>query len=586
MGGNRRDKIEVLLVHGLLGASLIKVRGTSLILSGCAILVYPDKDIQNIVETEFQKIENWCPLKSLKCRKLAKVKPVRCLSGEFQSDALLVPHGCQFDHVHNASQCLMPDAWKVVAERSCKQRELELRSHAMLRPCGVDVFQGVEFVCCPHDAGLKGTVMKDWGVMEEKYQDMKIADPEKAEMFRREMTAKFQKRVDDLEADGEAEKQQIVSMHQQRILRAINTRKREALTCYREALNQRLPSIHKVEKCLQKLLRALHKDRHHTLAHYRHLLNANFEEAERQREITLERLMEVDRTVNQSLDMLNKFPELQQRLRPLMDEFADALRTKQNFADSATDGATFAPNSKLLSRTVDAEKETMDKLRDRALMKKKLIDDRKREEEEMRKQKMLNRMKKKQEIERTKQKQADFVSTSESSTLKTTLKPREDFDEPQVGKETAAKLMLKKFDPIAVDDDHSLKDTPVAANHFDDEEDKAHLVQHVPEEIPVAHAQAHELSHSQSVFSIVARETNSGSGSKAGYITVAFAGLALMTVLVVTIVVLRRRNVALPQNQGFVEVDQTASPEERHIANMQINGYENPTYKYFEESDM
>ena len=36
--------------------------------------------------------------------------------------------------------------------------------------------------------------------------------------------------------------------------------------------------------------------------------------------------------------------------------------------------------------------------------------------------------------------------------------------------------------------------------------------------------------------------------------------------------------------QGFVEVDQTASPEERHVASMQMNGYENPTYKYFEAS--
>ena len=34
--------------------------------------------------------------------------------------------------------------------------------------------------------------------------------------------------------------------------------------------------------------------------------------------------------------------------------------------------------------------------------------------------------------------------------------------------------------------------------------------------------------------------------------------------------------------QGFVEVDQAASPEEKHIASMQMNGYENPTYKYFE----
>ena len=34
--------------------------------------------------------------------------------------------------------------------------------------------------------------------------------------------------------------------------------------------------------------------------------------------------------------------------------------------------------------------------------------------------------------------------------------------------------------------------------------------------------------------------------------------------------------------QGFIEVDQSITPEERHVANMQINGYENPTYKYFE----
>ena len=36
--------------------------------------------------------------------------------------------------------------------------------------------------------------------------------------------------------------------------------------------------------------------------------------------------------------------------------------------------------------------------------------------------------------------------------------------------------------------------------------------------------------------------------------------------------------------QGFIEVDTAASPEEKHMANMQINGYENPTYKYFEAS--
>lgn len=31
-----------------------------------------------------------------------------------------------------------------------------------------------------------------------------------------------------------------------------------------------------------------------------------------------------------------------------------------------------------------------------------------------------------------------------------------------------------------------------------------------------------------------------------------------------------------------VGVQAPVTPEEKHVANMQINGYENPTYKYFE----
>lgn len=68
------------------------------------------------------------------------------------------------------------------------------------------------------------------------------------------------------------------------------------------------------------------------------------------------------------------------------------------------------------------------------------------------------------------------------------------------------------------------------------------------------------------------------------YITLAFAGIALLTAMIVGIVLLRRHSQRSPQSQGFVEVDQAATPEERHVANMQINGYENPTYKYFEAS--
>lgn len=35
-------------------------------------------------------------------------------------------------------------------------------------------------------------VMKDWSDLEEKYQDMRLADPKSAQTFKQRMTARFQ----------------------------------------------------------------------------------------------------------------------------------------------------------------------------------------------------------------------------------------------------------------------------------------------------------------------------------------------------------------------------------------------------------
>lgn len=90
-----------------------------------------------------------------------------------------------------------------------------------------------------------------------------------------------------------------------------------------------------------------------------------------------------------------------------------------------------------------------------------------------------------------------------------------------------------------------------------------------------------------------------------------------MAAVFVGVAVAKFRASRHPHAQGFVEVDQVwapkhsilliffvdnlertrmttlafwqfqtiaapVTPEERHVANMQVNGYENPTYKYFE----
>uniref|UniRef100_A0A182PDY8 E1 domain-containing protein n=1 Tax=Anopheles epiroticus TaxID=199890 RepID=A0A182PDY8_9DIPT len=116
--------------------------------------VYPGRDITNIVESShYQKIGGWCrqgALNAAKCKGAQRwIKPFRCLEGPFQSDALLVPEGCLFDHIHNASRCWPFVRWNQTGAAACQDRNMQMRSFAMLLPCGISLFSGVEFVCCP-----------------------------------------------------------------------------------------------------------------------------------------------------------------------------------------------------------------------------------------------------------------------------------------------------------------------------------------------------------------------------------------------------------------------------------------------------
>jgi amyloid beta A4 protein len=77
--------------------------------------------------------------------------------GPFQSDALLVPEGCLFDHIHNASRCWPFVRWNQTGATACQERNMQMRSFAMLLPCGISLFSGVEFVCCPKH--FKGEIL-------------------------------------------------------------------------------------------------------------------------------------------------------------------------------------------------------------------------------------------------------------------------------------------------------------------------------------------------------------------------------------------------------------------------------------------
>ncbi|XP_063977486.1 amyloid-beta-like protein isoform X2 [Diachasmimorpha longicaudata] len=625
---------------------------------------YPKRDITNIVESShYVRVGGWCKPGRTKCKLSRWVKPYRCLEGPFQSDALLVPEGCLFDHLHNHTKCWESHKWNSTAADTCRERNMNLRSFAMLLPCGISLFSGVEFVCCPKhlkenakpkkpidlpvpkdvdddldendddlddeddsdadsendsdadsdddnsdgdledvlsdqayeddrdDAYLddydtttvgskpstiapttekskqeltampvpvssstqqptqpqgtpdpylthfdprsehqsykqaqmrleevhKEKVTKDWSDLEERYQDIRARDPVAADAFKRWMTARFQETVAALEASGAAEKHQLSAMHQQRVQEAVKQRNEEAMSCYTAALNETPPNMHRIQKCLQKLLRALHKDRHHTIAHYKHLLDSSLEQAQREKPATLEHLAEIDRITNQSLLMLERYPELSAKIGQLMDDYVLALRSKDE-----TPGL-------LLAMTREAEAAILDKYQADVASK----------QQEKEHQKQLER-------ERKEQRKA------ERGELRTEQEQHEDTD-PVVEK----------------------KDVPL-----EPQQAPAAAAIHTEGVVRPAHSMIHDVSHSEPGYSV--RREVYHRESRSVYFTVAFAGIALIAVGMVGVAVFKRRNARSPHSQGFIEVDQAATPEERHVANMQINGYENPTYKYFE----
>lgn len=103
--------------------------------------IYPSRDVRNVVEGNKKVLVDG-----------SLVTPYRCLVGPFESDALLVPPKCRFEHMHDNSNCLSHDQWHTRASDKCQNEGMIVKDYGVLIPCGTGKFTGVEFVCCPQDA--------------------------------------------------------------------------------------------------------------------------------------------------------------------------------------------------------------------------------------------------------------------------------------------------------------------------------------------------------------------------------------------------------------------------------------------------
>ncbi|XP_077990405.1 amyloid beta precursor like protein 2-like [Glandiceps talaboti] len=546
--------------------------------------MYPEMDITNIVEAnDKEEVNEWCKIGNIgKCKHTHKVTPYRCVVGQFESDALMVPSGCKFSHIHG-SLCTTHDKWRVQAKESCENLKMEIHKYGMLLPCNVDKFSGVEFVCCPvepeekketeplpnveplsidgvdpsedeHDAYFildeeqedpkeehiefekarerleqhhkerMSKVMRQWEEAEENYENLKKSDPVTAEKERKEMMERFQTTVMSLEQEAEALKQQLRDTHLTRIEKAINKKKEQALDMYTKALQASNPKPKDILHGLQKFIRAEYKDRVHSVHHFKHLRQSNPKKATEIKPALLEHLFEIEDRINQSIAMLKK--QLPNMYSVLQDKINDMVSDgDQDYIESSLflkpEPIIAMDNTKPVALEVEQEEPEMEEVEKPA--------------------------------------QFDWIDENEKEEMM-------DPDVKEMLVDTTAAPEETTYDDETKEDESVLPEQhkPMAQQYAANKNSNFKVKQAFADQPSVVKKKMPYMKKSALALGLVG------------------GAVAVATVVIIALVVVRKKSQRVPVNHGFVEVDPKMTMEQRHINMMQQNGYENPTYKYFE----
>jgi esterase/lipase len=70
-------------------------------------------------------------------------------------------------------------------------------------------------------------IITEWSELFERYNKMRTKDPEGAERYKSEMTARFRKTVSSLEDENKEQRRQLEEVHDERVQSALNEKKRK-----------------------------------------------------------------------------------------------------------------------------------------------------------------------------------------------------------------------------------------------------------------------------------------------------------------------------------------------------------------------
>nr|XP_029524351.1 amyloid-beta A4 protein-like isoform X3 [Oncorhynchus nerka] len=332
---------------------------------------------------------------------------------------------------------------------------------------------------------------------------------------------RFQEKVEALEQEAASERQQLVETHMARVEALLNDRRRLALESYLTSLQAQPPRPRHVFSLLKKYVRAEQKDRQHTLKHFEHVRMVDSKKAAQIRPQVLTHLRVIEERMNQSLGLLYKVPGVADDIQ----DQVDLLQKEQ--ADMAQQLSNLQSDVRV-SYGNDA-----------------LMPD----------------------------------SLPDSTRASLDLLPQE--EDLGMGLDGLGFIHPESFNQVNTDNQVE----PVDARPIPDRDFPTRPVSGLkPEEIPELrmeaeerHSTGFEVHHQKLVF--FAEDVGSNKGAIIGLMV---GGVVIATVIVITLVMLRKKQYT-SIHHGVIEVDAAVTPEERHLSKMQQNGYENPTYKFFEQ---
>ncbi|XP_021435569.2 amyloid-beta A4 protein isoform X1 [Oncorhynchus mykiss] len=607
--------------------------------------VYPELQSTNVVEANQPvSIQNWCKKGRKLCRSHTHiVVPYRCLVGEFVSDALLVPDKCKFLHQERMDMCERHLHWHTVAKESCGDRTMNLHDYGMLLPCGIDRFRGVEFVCCPADMHRESESVELtesdvwWGGAETEYTDngmLHQADQGAAtteddeDAFDRDEDGDGDEDEDDVtDKRDSGERTSSIAMTTttttttesvEEVVRVptmapappdavdhylestgddnehANFQKaKESLEAkHRERMSQVMREWEEAEGQAKSLP---HADKKAVIQHFQEKVEALEQEAAGERQQLVEtHIARVEALLNSCRRMaLDNYLSALQANPPRPRQVLGLLK-KYVRAEQKDRQHTLKHYEHV--RMVDPKKAAQ--IRPQVMTHLRVIDERMNQSLGLlfKVPSMANKIQDQvsilmQRVQSELSQQLSSLQSDERTDVRVSygndaLMPDQAYSsaplDPGMGLDRLGFIHPESFNQPNTDN-HAVE--PVDARPLPDRGLPTRPVSALrPEEFHEVRMEKGErqsasygVHHQKLVF--FAEDVGSNKGAIIGLMV---GGVVIATVIVITLIMLRKKQYT-SIHHGVIEVDAAVTPEERHLSKMQQNGYENPTYKFFEQ---